>query len=269
MGVKYLITQTSTCQVAELADQFALVKLAPRSKRPVERFWHVREAPNREEVAQWLDDGCGIGLRLGPQPSGDFLIAIDVDSTKGAAWLRDNGGVPVCPTIQSKRGRKYILKLPHGIRLSKIVPTQGIEILGEGHQIVLPTPNAPDDRFWVISLEELNFEIPYPHPWLLKLIRDHNRRARRELPAKSPTVGIRECGGISEAPPDQPRLGRALAGVYLWGGIRRGLGAAWVTLSRKFYRRGAVKIRITLSFWARRSWHTRLTGCAGTLLSRH
>jgi hypothetical protein len=207
---KYLITEPSICQVLGLADKFALVRLAPRSKRPVEQSWQAKPAPNREAVAQWLADGYGIGLRLGQQPSGDFLVAIDVDSPKGAAWLRAKGGVPVCPVIQSNRGPKYILKLPHRIRLSKIVPTQGIEILGEGCQIVLPTPNAPDDRFWVISPEELNWEIPYPHEWLLRLIREHGRRARREMPAKRPYIAIRECGGISEAPSTQARLGRGL-----------------------------------------------------------
>jgi hypothetical protein len=206
---KYLTTETSSCQVAELADRFALIKLAPKTKRPVERSWHVREAPRREEVAKWLDAGYGIGLRLGRQPCGDYLIAVDIDSFEGSQWIRAKGGVPVCPVIRSNRGPKYLLKLPSGIRVSKIVPTQGVEILGENHQIVIPSPNAPDDRFWVISLEELNFEIPMPHERLLRLIRDHARKTRQKMPAKRPTVGVRGHGAISLGG-DQPRLGRAL-----------------------------------------------------------
>lgn len=209
MGVKYLTTETSICQVAGLADSFALVKLAPRSKRPVERSWQTREAPRCETVAKWLAAGYGIGLRLGPQPCGDYLIAVDIDSAEGAAWLRAKGGVPISPAIRSARGMKYILKLPRGMRLSKIVPAAGVEILGEAHQIVLPSPNS-DGRFWVITPHELNFEIPEPHPWLIRLIWDHNRRARRKLPAKRPSIGIRECGGISTQGGDQPRLGRGL-----------------------------------------------------------
>lgn len=192
----------------------SLIKLAPHSKRPAERRWQRKPAPSAETVESWIADGYGIGLRLGLQPNGAYLIAIDVDSEEGARWLRERGGVPLCPTILSARGHKYILKLPAGLRVSKITPAKGLEILGEGHQIVLPSPNAPDNRFWVITLEECG-EIPEPHPWLIRLIRERQRADKRKSRGRSPAIkpaAARAKGEpISDHPPEQTRLGRALA----------------------------------------------------------
>lgn len=74
---------------------------------------------------------------------------------------------------------------------------KGVELLGEGHQVVLPTPNSPDDRYWVITPEELNWEISQPHPWLVKLLKQKKTRSRT-------------CSRRARKVPEKPALGRAL-----------------------------------------------------------
>lgn len=73
--------------LACLVAHFALVKLAPRSKRPIERGWQRKDPPSLTTVESWLRDGYGLGLRLGKQPDGAYLVAVDVDSADGANWL--------------------------------------------------------------------------------------------------------------------------------------------------------------------------------------
>jgi hypothetical protein len=173
-------TRGRESQVLQIPYRWALVKLAPRTKRPAERGWATCSPPSPEQVRRWLADGYGVGLRLGRQPDGRFLIAVDVDSSEGARWLFERGGVPVCPTIKSARGHKYILSLPFAI--SYCQPARGVEILGQGHQVALPSPSAPDDRFWAIPPSEVP-DIPAPHEWLVKILRRHKIRDKRRAVA--------------------------------------------------------------------------------------
>jgi hypothetical protein len=173
-------TKSSESQVPQIPYHWALVKLVPYTKRPAARGWATSSPPSPEQVRRWLADGYGVGLRLGWQPDGRFLIAVDVDSSEGARWLFEQGGVPVCPAIKSARGHKYILSLPFAI--SYCQPVRGVEILGQGHQVALPSPYAPDDRFWAIPPSDVP-DIPAPHDWLTKILRRHKMRAKRRAVA--------------------------------------------------------------------------------------
>jgi hypothetical protein len=187
-------TKSIACQVPHTPYHLALVKLVPYTKRPAERGWATCSPPSPEQVKRWLADGYGVGLRLGRQPDGRFLIAVDVDSPEGARWLFEQGGVPVCPAIKSARGHKYILSLPFAI--SYCQPARGVEILGQGHQVALPSPYAPDDRFWAIPLSEVP-DIPAPHEWLVKILRRHKIRAKKRA------VATRKVGPSKTAPKEK------------------------------------------------------------------
>lgn len=137
------------------------VKLRARTKIPLERDW-----PNRScDPGQAIEDGYGIGLVLGVQPDGRYLIALDVDSEGGKEFLMGQE-LPLCPTIWSKRGPKLLFTSPVCISHAKI--HDGIEVLGERHQICLPSPHSPDGRYWGPGLE---VGIPEAPVWLVEMLR--------------------------------------------------------------------------------------------------
>lgn len=143
--------------------------LRPGTKVPVERSWPDKNC----DPVQAIADGYGIGLVLGEQPDGQYLIALDVDSEAGLSWV-EKRGVPSCPTIWSRRGPKYLFTSP--IKVSHVTLADGVEVLGERHQICLPSPYAPDDRRWGGGLEA---GIPEAPAWLLGKLKGAKRAQDR------------------------------------------------------------------------------------------
>lgn len=156
------LMKVTHCVFGDIMKVLRYIKLRAGTKIPLERDW-----PNRVcDPGQAIADGYGIGLVLGMQPDGRYLIALDVDTEGGKEFLMERE-IPLCPTIWSKRGPKLLFTSPIQISHAKI--HDGIEVLGERHQVCLPSPHSPDGRYWGPGLE---VEIPEAPSWLVEMLRN-------------------------------------------------------------------------------------------------
>lgn len=135
--------------------------LHPRDKRPGLVDWPNKASCDPKVHAGWWPDGSerGLGWAMGPQDSGEFLVALDIDIAKGGKdslntlgsehpWLIDLLMTGVFAQTGSG-GFHFVIAVPHdvGAQLSnraRILP--GIDVRSAGGQIAVEPSIHPNGR---------------------------------------------------------------------------------------------------------------------------
>ncbi len=128
-------------------------------KHPVEKGWQKQPFDARR-----LDDllrerwELNLGWRMGLQPSGVTLVAIDVDGDRSLLEPieREHGALPPTLTAKSAKGWHLIYRVPDGRQVgNRVRLAPGVDVRGEGGQIVVaPSRHASGARYrWVDARE--------------------------------------------------------------------------------------------------------------------
>jgi len=99
-----------------------------------------------------------VGLRMGLQPSGSTLIALDVDGDRSllAPLEAKHGPLPETLTARTSRGWHFIYRVPAdaGIR-NRVRLAPGVDVRAEGGQIVVsPSRHASGTFYTWINIRE-------------------------------------------------------------------------------------------------------------------
>jgi putative DNA primase/helicase len=164
-------------------------------KHPAGAGWQ-RAAIDAGGVERWLEQGGNVGLRMGVQPSGVVLVAIDVDGAEGIASFEEliaelGEPLPSLTQTTASGGFHYIAQWP----VDEPVPSNGvgqlrskIDVRGAGAQIVTsPSRHVRDQSgraySWACVPARHAADLPFlPEAW---------RKAMREAskPKKAKALG--------------------------------------------------------------------------------
>lgn len=112
-----------------------------RGKHPVHNGWQRIRPSLSQQLAELGRGPRNLGLAMGLQPNGNFLVAIDCDGPDTTLdALRDLGGdLPPTRTSRTARGHHFLYATPDNVAIGNrqgIVPN--VDIRGQGGQIVAP-----------------------------------------------------------------------------------------------------------------------------------
>lgn len=149
--------------IADAREKFVARGLCPlavvaEDKRPIGTGWQIASV---DELARRFVPGCWIGLRLGAQPDGRRLLALDDDEGGALADLeREIGPLPPTLTQRTTRGEHRVFTVPDdGHSYAGKLRGRKVDVLCDGRQIVVcPSPG----RTWLDAREP----VPLPEAWL-------------------------------------------------------------------------------------------------------
>lgn len=192
-----------------------LIPIPLGEKRPTLTRW-VEQATDEESVIMgwWMMDELNAGLVLGPQPSGQNLIALDIDDREGYSGSEQLATLeeqfePLPETVVSitgSGGRHILLALPEGMHSPTTVGLcdgPGIDTRGAGGQIVLPPSIHPNGRAyeWEDGCSPWDIEVAAAPEWVLELLAPKIQRPQpiqlRAGAPRPPVLGARELAGHS------------------------------------------------------------------------
>jgi len=152
-------------------------------KHPIQSNWQKRELTLddlRDQMAR-LRFTPNVGMVLGKQRDGEYIIAVDVDDEARFAELEvELGPLPETPRCDSGRGYRLFFTLPQEIDVSRLknvtglgsepgAPKPGVDIKAEGGQVVIaPSLHANGKRYVWTRVGEI---VPLPLQWALRLVK--------------------------------------------------------------------------------------------------
>lgn len=148
-------------------------------KHPIAKNWQNHIASREELLDQLtrLKFVPNVGMVLGKQPAGPYLVAVDVDDAQRFAKLEaELGALPETPRCDSGRGYRLIFEIPHSIDTDTLVNVTGLggepglDVKCKGGQIVIaPSLHASGRRYvWT----KVGAVAKLPMTWALELIQD-------------------------------------------------------------------------------------------------
>jgi hypothetical protein len=147
-------------------------------KHPIQSNWSKRN-PSLDELKDQIAR-CrfmpNVGMVLGKQRDGEYIIAVDVDDASRFAELEaELGPLPETPRCDSGRGYRLFFTLPPEIdvdRLKNITGLGGIpgvDVKAEGGQVVIaPSLHANGKRYVWTRIGEI---VPLPLQWAMQLLK--------------------------------------------------------------------------------------------------
>jgi hypothetical protein len=149
-------------------------------KHPIQPHWQKKEPSFddlRDQIAR-LRFTPNIGIVLGKQPGGEYLIAVDVDDAERFTQLEEEyGALPPTPRCDSGRGHRLFFSVPMEDELKNVTglgsepgsPKPGVDVKVEGGQVVVaPSLHANGKRYaWTV----VGPVAPLPAQWLLQLLK--------------------------------------------------------------------------------------------------
>ena len=124
-----------------------------QGKHPVERSWQKNPLRNEQaarDAFQRYRFVPNLGMVLGEQQTGDYVIAVDFDDDDRALkLLEEYGELPATATSRSKRGNRMLFLIPPDVpkdRLKNVTGLggqPGVDVKVKGGQIVIPPSLHP------------------------------------------------------------------------------------------------------------------------------
>jgi hypothetical protein len=148
-------------------------------KHPIAKNWQSHLASREDLLDQLtrLKFVPNVGMVLGKQPAGPYLVAVDVDDAERFAKLEaELGPLPETPRCDSGRGYRLIFEMPHSIDTDTLVNVTGLggepglDVKCKGGQIVIaPSMHASGRRYvWT----KVGAVAKLPMTWALELVQD-------------------------------------------------------------------------------------------------
>lgn len=138
-----------------------------------------------------------LGLRMGTQPSGVHLVAIDVDGDRGRESLLALPGIP--PTLEARTGSggsHFIFESPDPLP-NRVALRPGIDVRGQGGQIVVsPSAHYSGGAYsWIRAMRPASI----PVDWLRTLEEPPHEARQSNAGAYGATALSREASRVSAA----------------------------------------------------------------------
>jgi len=164
------------------------IPLCPSSKVPLAPWKQFqRRRPADAELERWLELWPDANWAL--VPARDVVI-IDIDSAEGLRWFADQGGAPLTPRVKTARGVHIYLKCPRGTPLPARLH-RGVEVV-KTYALLPPSVHPEGICYqWIISPDEVGWELAEPPPWLKQALR---RAARRKPTGSGHQSGVKRRG---------------------------------------------------------------------------
>lgn len=173
--------------LAYAAGGMRVLPIKPGTKRPPMNEWVQAATTDPDIITNWYTEPLyrdhGVGLAMGRQPDGRFIFALDVDehdpAHSGSETLTDltaeHGPLPdtVC-SITGSGGLHLLFETPGGIEVRNGIAGDGLDVRGEGGQIVVAPSIHPvtGKRYeWEDRFAPWECEIALAPDWLIELVR--------------------------------------------------------------------------------------------------
>lgn len=140
---------------------YAPVLLAAGSKRPIRNGWQQGDPEDVARSIQW-DPRHNLGWRMGVQPNGKRLLAVDDDG--GLQLLVETLGAlpPTWEQLTPSGGRHLVYRVPAGIELSNRVRVAGhaVDVRCDGGQIAIAPSEIEGGSKYVVTRHGPIVELP-------------------------------------------------------------------------------------------------------------
>ena len=186
-------------QILEYAKRgWCLFPCVRRRQTPLICSWRDFASCDPNVLRRWAAEhrGCNWGMATGPRSG---IFALDVDDRKGgpvslAALEAEHGPLPVTLTvITGGSGEHHYFRYPvGGVRCSVGKLSKGLDIRGEGGQVIVPPSIHPSGRSYQ-WLDETRAIVEAPD-WLLDLLSQTIKRPQTPLEFATLHDGGRDDG---------------------------------------------------------------------------
>jgi len=162
-----------------------LFSAGPRTKQPRIPQWPQRASADPHRVHNWAsldavvaeDGSAGVafGVACG-RGSGFFVVDVDPRHGGDTAWavlVEQNGGIPeTVEALTGGGGRHYYWRLPDDVTVGNSSGTLGIgvDVKGEGGQVVLPPAPHPSGNTYAWIRAPWDHPMAFPPQWLVDLV---------------------------------------------------------------------------------------------------
>jgi putative DNA primase/helicase len=156
---------------------FRVHPLQPKNKIPVIGRWQERATTDEQTIRLWAAQyrDCNWGIATG-QKSGIVVVDIDPKSGGDASWnylIGEHGDIKTPMVRTGSGGLHYYFRYPQKIEIrnSSGRVGRGIDVRGEGGQVVAPGSLHPNGNVyeWIVTPEQAQLaDLP---KWLLELIK--------------------------------------------------------------------------------------------------
>jgi len=230
-------------------------------KHPIANNWqkHIYTRDELRDQRARLKFTPNIGIVLGEQPGGEYLIAVDVDDADRFAVLESQlGSLPETPRCDSGRGYRLIYQAPPEVDVKQFANRTGlggepgVDVKIKGGQIVVaPSRHASGNRyFW----PRVGIVAPLPVPWALELVQTKppewaqsytphtihsDSRAKKRAEKYLESAVTRDCAALASCGPGMRNTSlynRSVALFSLCAGLY--LGAHWSYVHDELFRAG-------------------------------
>jgi hypothetical protein len=214
---------TRTCLSKAAMDYlergFSVIPVSRDKKPHVAWTWFQKALPTEGEVERWWKQWpeANIGLVCGRRAS---LVVFDSDSEKAEAYIKDSGGLPVCPQSITAKGRHYFFKHPGFDVRPDVNKKRDLDIRGDAAYVVVP-PSVHENGHiyeWAPGLSLFAVDLPDMRPWQLDYIKKHcgiNGSAQADNPKNWEVEYLK---GVRKG--ERNSACAKLAGLYLHWGLR-------------------------------------------------
>ncbi len=155
-------SETRNGAPSSIAAKYADIGLAPicihkGGKIPIAKGWQTAPV-DAAAVDAWIDRGGNVGLRMGAQPDGRLLVALDEDEPGALARAEAQlGALPATLTARTGGGgqhRIYEWPAVRALPKNNVRKIAGIDLRSQGGQIVVaPSRSAKGEYAWTIVQE--------------------------------------------------------------------------------------------------------------------
>jgi hypothetical protein len=175
------------------SEGYRVVWVEPCGKKPLLSAWPDRATSDSAELARQYEslgvDDPNLGIALGYQPDGRYLVAIDVDDAhRYLALVAELGPLPETRSIRSARGEKHLffVTLPATLRnVTGLAGAPGVDVKVAGGQIVAPPSIHPTGTPYEWSSLAPVAELP--GAWLAAIRPVERPKPPPQLPPAPPT----------------------------------------------------------------------------------
>lgn len=168
----------SISQILQLASLGLRVHpLSTRNKVPLLDEWTRKASTSEVTIKKWGSKykDCNWGIATGVE-SGVFVVDIDPKNGGDKTWtsMMDGNKVPKTPeVVTGTRGAHIYFKYPTSIVVSNSSIGKGVDIRGEGGNIVIPPSIHPNGHTYMwVKGRTPNIKIANAPAWLLKRIKE-------------------------------------------------------------------------------------------------
>ncbi len=170
-------------------------------KHPVHAGWASAELDGAQLLRELTaNPGSNLGLRMGLQPSGVALVALDADDLIEAGVLEGElGELPTTLSTKSGRGAHLVFKVPASAlaQISSFTKRRGIDIRSEGTHIVSP----PSRHYSGAAYSFIAWMTPadLPAAWLAWVLENSKPRVHDAVETDCPAHLVRDDRWLDRA----------------------------------------------------------------------